>query len=655
MEARILTTLNIVRSTPKGDIKSTAQAELPLDTPFEKLAHIIQPLVNMDFPAENYRITPASPITLTITTGSSSYDPSSPGGLKINTNEPLARYFKDYRRYHGLSPANSSTKSSVTTSARSAVDKKNNTVEWSNSTITVGQASFQFNRTLRVPDNATKYALPPGLGTFPIVKAQDHLSSLPDHIKKRGGYIMPLFQREALWIGISGHQCAIKISVGGINAITGGKQDEEPLVKGQQDYVVGGRQPWLDGIATEPGVVRQFVAMKLGYGYTIEEQLANTTNGGIQIDVFPPLIDELRLDKSPTQLDIKPNEKISMTSAQFSSNTLRQLAQFATIEPVLHVWYRDGPNDILQQPLLGPYDSGYYGMHIIVQTLTGKKLNVQVSSSDTIDKLKAKVQEREGIPPDQQRLIWAGKQLEDGRTLSGKNPELCLRWICLMMLLVSDYNIEHNSTLHLVLRLRGGGYTTLEDERMGIAAGGRITQKIYEDKYSPVIYDEEAPCRVFIHTVSTAAWEVITGVVCPLTPITPALYRAHDYPWFALYDEHLPTVQPSGIFNKIRSITQLDNSGVPPYQAPINPQSPPDCPRHSLRKSTCVCRPCSHPACAECFGEGIMSGSKCMVCQKKVDKYVGYDKPLPKVSMGGGSEGNWWESESQIGGLEGKE
>ncbi|KAE9394934.1 hypothetical protein BT96DRAFT_167133 [Gymnopus androsaceus JB14] len=47
-----------------------------------------------------------------------------------------------------------------------------------------------------------------------------------------------------------------------------------------------------------------------------------------------------------------------------------------------------------------------------------------------------------------------------------------------------------------------------------------------------------------------------------------------------------------------------------------------------------------------------MSGSKCMVCQKKVIQYVGYDKPLPKVSMGGGSEGNWWESESQIGGLE---
>ncbi|KAH8818838.1 hypothetical protein DL96DRAFT_1427993, partial [Flagelloscypha sp. PMI_526] len=111
---------------------------------------------------------------------------------------------------------------------------------------------------------------------------------------------------------LSAAACAIKISVGGINAITGGKQNEEAPM-GVQDYVVGGTQPWIDGIATEPGVVRQFVAMKLGHGYTIEEQLSNTTNGGIQIDVFPTLSgsvtfhhgsSQLALDKSPSDLNI---------------------------------------------------------------------------------------------------------------------------------------------------------------------------------------------------------------------------------------------------------------------------------------------------------------------------------------------------------------
>ena len=151
------------------------------------------------------------------------------------------------------------------------------------------RCAIGFQRTLRIPDDGLEYPLPPGMGGFPLRHLDDYARRVPDAWLRRGGVLMPMHQAEAMWISFESgaYPFAVKIATGKTCALTGDGWMNH-LNTDPQDYAVLPEQPWLDGYCVAKGIVRQFVAMPLGQGYTVEEQLTGEAeHGGLQLIVYP--------------------------------------------------------------------------------------------------------------------------------------------------------------------------------------------------------------------------------------------------------------------------------------------------------------------------------------------------------------------------------
>ena len=299
--------------------------------------------------------------------------------------------------------------------------------------LTFGNSlSISFQKTLRIPDDGRVYPLPPSLGNFPISKVEDYASKVPKKWVDRGGFFIPMYQREALWLSFGAQPdlpLAVKIGAGKINAISGQSwkttlaseqliptekseandmNDEDDYYEEDYecDYLVVPQQPWLDGFNIGSGVIRQFVAMPLGMGYTVEGQLTGEEHfGGMQIVVYPP-------------------------------KSLEQIATF---------------------------------------------------------------HEKYGPP---------------GLVLS--SPE------------------------------------------MGLAAGGKMEQKIYPDPYGLDCWDQDTKVSTWVHIVDSMSYKEITGNDPPLSPISVQTYTEYGLPWFELYDEDKQTLEATEKLKRIKSVKEKD-------------------------------------------------------------------------------------------------
>lgn len=396
----------------------------------------------------------------------------------------------------------------------------NQHVENEESTLLFGNSvCIDFHRTWRVSDDGNTNSLPPSVGVFPIEKLEN------------GNFAIPMYQAEAMWINFSQAKkdspYAIKVSTGDVCALTGSKHTPG-LSQTPQNYMVCPPQPWIDGVVDHESAdtVRQFVAMPILSHTTVEQQMVKTgeidkVSGGLTIQVF-------KLAKLPPNVSVYRSDTCEFVHTDKLESSLQELN--IPIGTRLYFFYDypvKGLPRLYTEPLqnLGLDETSkicvYKGsIDIFVKTLTGKNIPITVSPDFTVYELKLRVQESEGIPPDQQRFSFCGVMLEENKRLRA-------------------YNIEVNGCIvHLILRLRGGGYEPTD--KMALAAGGRIRQKIYKDDGNVNRFALAGKCT--LHILNTVSWKQITGQDPPKPVLSRQFYDKHLIQWKVIYNENLPSV-----------------------------------------------------------------------------------------------------------------
>lgn len=304
-----------------------------------------------------------------------------------------------------------------------------------------------FQRTLRIPDDGTDHRLPPGLGRFPVRHVDDHAGRVPRRWLDRGGVMLPMYRSEAMWLNFGsgaggfyghgrhgGYPFAVKVAAGKINAVTG-EAWEDGLHRDPQDYLVTPDQPWLDGFCVEKGTVRQFVAMELGTGYSVEEQLTGEAeHGGVQLIAYP---------------------------------------------------------------------------------------------------MKREVYEEK-----------VAREEESGRIL-----------------------FEQSADFAPALA------STAPD--MGLGAGGRMRQEIFDDPYDFDDWDLRHASRCFVHLTNALVWRAITGSEPPTTPPTAKEYTRAGLPWFDYYAADREALEGSDALARVKSVLQIgEEKGEPalPENESVEPE-----------------------------------------------------------------------------------
>ncbi|CAN9137106.1 unnamed protein product [Alternaria alternata] len=371
-----------------------------------------------------------------------------------------------------------------------------------------------------------------------------------------------MWQREAMWLNFEPkqHKWAVRVFMGHVNTISSHTIEEtadKEVEDQQQDYIVIPGQPWLDGICVAPGVVRQFVAMPLGSGYTVEGQkTSKEQHGGLQLEITPELFPKQRLWSYGKDKHIVKSAR-GFPSGLDEMKTPEQLGR--NIGDVLRSYPADS---IYEEPLKikhlakpGSGSPGQLPMAPIKDTL-------EIPSASALHSL---------LP-------------EQVTEFSSKTESL-------------DYNSEDNTKRELEVN------DARDISAMGLAAGGKLSrakytfvlllltqnvvQDIYKDPYPATLWNHSAARILHVHILDPVSCEKVTHIV-PRPPSMDAKAYTEASGQFFVVKEKVDERLHGGDFDNVKSVIQMDQQVGISTEPEFDPTKPKMCTTCELRLCDCM-------------------------------------------------------------------
>ncbi|KIW73338.1 hypothetical protein PV04_01468 [Phialophora macrospora] len=680
VDATDLITVNLYGLRRRSDAKHfTARLLIPIYFTFEELNELLeangfQPMLAAQRQgARDFKVDQATDYwTVMVINGPSAHSKKSV--LRINQNDIFSAYIKRLQKVR---------------------------VECRDSSLIINddEMRISFKRTLRLPDDDKTYDLPSEFGNIPLYNVSSFANQLSEtknanliEIAKKGGVFLPLYQREATWLAFSatdqGNPFAIRVFVGGVNAISG-RPWNAPRNAESQDYVTIPSQQWLDGIAVDRKTVRQFVAMPLGSGYTVEKQMTGEEKmGGFQIEIIPsgpPIIlarpqqdhGKLNLASTPAGEGLIPGDVLEVSAAyplthsnpsqHGSSHLPNGWPTTNPYSPLLRNFYFQGlakstlDGDIAQwRPGAKIHMTAIYNLTLFLRFCDEQNPQYLIAEAEVEcapwSNLLATIEELHSTKLfryESGHYLYNGElvnefpirqqDLKDGDVLSihcrRKTPMAPNRIVYEDSYDYGGYSESFDCTS---MQQGLGAQTKSWPSRpsgweLGIAAGARLRQQIYRDYWPREIWRPQDSVLVPIQILNSVAFESVTGMLAPPTPITVDAYIQAGIPFHVTSDDHLEaaSVHVPQPFQGIKSIGHLDAEGgsIKPGTSLAGGDGKVACTICRRNLCDCILRPCNHTFCASCVLQTMAklhppSPAHCRLCGTQVDRLIGFSAPM---------------------------